>query len=161
MNIEENVYRLLAYYQVPYEKETHKPVATVIEAKQIKMNIDGLGCKNLFLKGKSGRFYLTVIKDDQRLNIKELENVLHETKIHFASKQELEENLGLEPGSVTPFGVLQDQKRSVLILFDQALQHQKILVHPNTNRCTISLLFEDLLSILAKENHPYQLYHPK
>ena len=76
-------------------------------------------------------------------------------KLSFASPERLAACMGLEKGSVTPFGVLNDQERKVEVLLDQDLRTRPLVaVHPNENTATVALAPEDLLQVLEDHGNP-------
>ena len=99
--------KILNELNIKYEEITHEPLYTVQDAKIIKGKIKGLGCKNLFLKDKK-HYYLLILREDKRANLKELANFLNTKHLTFATIFELKSILNLEKGSVTPFGILYD-----------------------------------------------------
>lgn len=138
---------------IKYDIVEHVPVYTVEEAKEKVPQIDGIGCKNLFLKTQKKEYFLYTLKEDKQVNLKELSDNLQVTRFHFASPENLEELLGVIPGSVTPLAIINDQENKVTVVLDKELKGQKILVHPNRNTATISILYEDLVKLINAENH--------
>ena len=138
---------------IKYDIVEHVPVYTVEEAKEKVPKIDGIGCKNLFLKTQKKEYFLYTLKEEKQVNLKELSDNLQVTRFHFASPENLEELLGVIPGSVTPRAITNDQENKVTVVLDKELKGQKILVHPNRNTATISILYEDLVKLINAENH--------
>lgn len=152
-----SLYELLDKLNIKYEKMEHKPVFTVEEVKQIKEKIDGTGCKNLFLTDKKGSYFLFILHEDKRADIKRVASLVNKSHLSFANEIDLKEILNLERGSCTPFGIINDIQNKVIILIDQELQEQKLLFHPNRNTATISIEFQDLIRFIEFENHQYKL----
>lgn len=155
------IYQVLDEYHIEYEEMEHPAVFTVEEASQIKGTIHGGGCKNLFLKDKANHYYLYILEDHKKADLKELETVLKISRLTFAKEEELHEILNLEVGSVTPLGIIYDNKNLVTILIDSMLEGKKLLMHPNTNTKTISMSFSDLLVFITNENHKYKMIGKK
>ena len=88
-------------------------------------------------------------------NIKEIANKVNTSHLSFASPEELKNILDLEPGSVTPLGIINDKNNKVTILIDSELKTKKILCHPNTNTKTVSIEFNDLIKFIEYEKHKY------
>lgn len=149
MTIEEKLKEL----NIPYEKVEHPAVYTVEEAKEKVPPIDGVGCKNLFLKTQKKEYFLYMLKEDKQVNLKSLSETLGVTRFHFASPESLEEILGIIPGSVTPLAIVNDKENKVTVVLDKELQGKKVLVHPNKNTATLSLQYEDLVKFIKNENH--------
>lgn len=152
-----HLYKLLDELNIKYEEMEHKAVFTVEEVKQIKEKINGTGCKNLFLTDKKGNYYLVILHEDKRADIKKIASFVNKSHLSFANETDLKEILNLERGSCTPFGIIYDTKNKVIILIDQELKEQKLLFHPNRNTATISIDFRDLIRFVEFENHQYKL----
>lgn len=153
-----DIFKILAKLNINYEFLEHQAVYTVKEAKQIEGMLEGLGCKNLFLTDNKDNYYLLVLDDTKKANLKSLATTLNVFKLSFASPEKLEEILRLKPGSVTPLGIINDNKNKVLLILDQDIVNKKILVHANINTKTISIEFSDLKKIIEYTNHNYILY---
>lgn len=153
------IYQLFHDLKIEYEEIEHQAVYTIEEAfhEDIPSKIDGIECKNLFVKGKSS-YYLILLEAHKKANLKELARVMKEPKLSFAKVEELEQILHLNIGSVTPLGIIYDQDHVVTLLLDHELQHQKILVHPNTNTKTVSIDFDDLIKIIHATKHTYKMF---
>lgn len=144
-----NIYTILEKLNIKYVEIEHKAVFTVEEAlkEDIPNKIEGIECKNLFVTGKN-KFYLIFLEASKRANLKELAGMVNETRLSFASEKQLKEILGLEAGSVTPLGIVNDKNNEVILLIDKSLKGKKVLVHPNVNTRTISLELDDLLKVI-------------
>lgn len=149
MTVEEKLKAL----NINYNIVQHEAVYTVEEAKEKVPKIDGVGCKNLFLKTQKKECFLYTLPEDKQVNLKDLSEKLHVTRFHFASSQSLEETLGVLPGSVTPLAIMNDKNNKVIVLLDKELKDKKILVHPNRNTTTISINYQDLIKFIESEHH--------
>lgn len=149
--------KILNELNIKYEEITHEPLYTVQDAKIIKGKIKGLGCKNLFLKDKK-HYYLLILREDKRANLKELANFLNTKHLTFATIFEFKSILNLEKGSVTPFGILYDTKNLVTILLDSSLKEKTLLFHPNVNTKTISINYNDLIRWIEYFQHNYFVF---
>lgn len=149
MTLEEKLKAL----NINYEKVEHPAVYTVEEAKEKVPKIDGIGCKNLFLRTQKKEAFLYTLPEDKQINLKSLSEELGVTRFHFATPETLEEVLGVIPGSVTPLAIVNDTKNLVTVVLDKELQGKKILVHPNRNTATIAIQYEDLIKFIKSENH--------
>ena len=149
-----DVYELLDTLHIEYVLLQHKAVYTIEEAMQenIPGRIEGLECKNLFLKSKD-RYYLYVLPGDEKADLKKLAAYLQEKRISFASAEELMECLKLDRGSVTPLGIINDTDNKVTLVLDKTLIDKRLLVHPNTNTATISIEYADLLRYAQATGH--------
>lgn len=149
------IYEILDELKISYEEISHKAVFTVEEANAIEEQINGVGCKNLFLTNKKGKYYIYVLEDRKQANLKELQIFLNEKRLSFGKEEELNEILKLTKGSVTPLGIINDKDNLVTILLDKDLIDKKILAHPNVNTKTMSLEYKDLIKIIEYTNHNY------
>lgn len=144
-----NLYDILEKLEIDYREIDHSPVYTIDDIKNLpSYDIDGLGCKNLFLRDKKHNFYLVMIHEDKRANMKELEKLLETKKLKFASDQELMENLELEPGSVTPLGIVNDKDHKVTMVFDSEIVGIRLQMHPNINTKTMSMEWQDMVKFV-------------
>lgn len=149
MSIEEKLQKL----EITYEKVEHSAVYTVEEAKEKVPKIDGIGCKNLFLRTQKKECFLYTLPEDKQINLKSLSDQLGVTRFHFASPETLESVLGVIPGSVTPLAITNDKENKVTVLLDKELKDKKVLVHPNRNTATISITYQDLIKFIESEHH--------
>ena len=143
--------------QIDYTVANHDAVFTVEEAEKFWTDIPGTHCKNLFLRNRKGnQHYLVVLEKDKRLSIKELEQKLGNERLSFASPKRLEKYLNLTPGSVTPFGIINDTENHVKVLLDSDLQNAQIVnFHPDTNTATVSLSFTDFKKFMDWSGNAY------
>ena len=149
------IYEVLDKLKIKYEEIAHEAVFTVEEANAIEEAIDGVGCKNLFLTNKKGKYYIYVLEDSKQANLKELQTFLNEKRLSFGKEEELNEILNLTKGSVTPLGIINDKDNLVTVLLDKDLIDKRILAHPNVNTKTMSLEYKDLIKIIEYTNHNY------
>ena len=150
---------LLEELNIKYRLYNHKAVFTIDELDTLDIKFEGMYCKNLFLKNSKGNIhYLLILEDSKKANLKELARHLNSTRLSFASDERLYKYLGLKPGSVTPFGVINDSKNEVIVLLDRDLVGlDKINFHPNTNTATITISYSDLLKFLEYEGNRVDL----
>lgn len=153
-----DIYAILKKLEINYDKINHQPVFTIEEAQFIKDKIPGVGVKNLFLKDKQNNFYLVLLKEDEKLNFKEIATKLNVSNLKFAQEKELQEILNISRGSVTPLSIVNDKNNKVLLIISKKLINQKILVHPNINTSTINIEYLDLIKFITFYNHNYILY---
>lgn len=142
----ELVYRFLNHFNLPYEVIQHKPIYTVAD---IDFSTPGSQVKNLLLQSKHGNIYLAILPDNKRADLKTMACQLHEKRLHFVSSEQLYQLMRLQPGTVTPFGLLNDHAHQVHVLIDDSIDRQApIGFHPNVNDATLILSFHDLLTVL-------------
>jgi len=135
---------------IPYTLYRHLPLPTIEIALEYWCDIPGTHCKNLFFRNHKGnKHYLVIFECHQELNIHDLEKRLCEGKISFASAQRLEANLGLSPGSVSPFGLINDTEHKVKVFIDiNLLESEYLSFHPNDNTATLSIKTDDFIKFL-------------
>ena len=143
---------------IPFEMYEHPPVPTVEEAVKYWKDIDAAHCKNLFFRNHKGnRHYLVILDHRRQLNIRELEQKLKQGKISFASPKRMERYLGLSAGSVSVFGLINDQENHVHLFLDQALNSaDRISFHPNENNATLVISFASFLRFLESSGNSYE-----
>ena len=114
--------------------------------------------KNLFLRNKKGAMWLIVAEEDRPIDLKALGEQIGAGRVSFGSPDRLMQYLGVLPGSVTPFGVINDKAGEVQVVLDQALlAHDPINVHPLTNDRTTAISPKDLLTFLDATGHKPQI----
>lgn len=149
-----SIYDILNKLNIDYCEINHEPVFTVEESKKIKKQIQGCGCKNLFLTDQKN-YYIVIVLEDKKVDLKKVKSVLKTTHLSFATLDELNKVLKLSAGSVTPFGIINDIGNKVTILLDNDLKGKTLLFHPNTNTKTISITYDNLIKFIEFENHNY------
>jgi len=134
---------------------SHPPLFTVEQSQSLRGQIPGGHSKNLFLKDKAGRLFLLVLLEDARIDLKALPAVIGAGRLSFGSADLLREVLGVEPGSVTPFALINDKDRRVTPVLDQAMMtHEVLNCHPLVNTMTTSIARDDLVKFLVDTGHP-------
>lgn len=152
----QQVYEILRELDISYTKHEHPPVYTVEEAEQHWENITGAHCKNLFLRNKKGKnHYLVIAKSEKRVDLKALTSRLGEDRLSFASPERMMRYLGLEPGAVSPFGLINDRENAVVVVIDQDLKEAShVNFHPNINTATVGITFADFEKFLTHCGNP-------
>jgi Ala-tRNA(Pro) deacylase len=133
---------------------THPPVFTVEEAKALRGELPGAHIKNLFLRDKKERMWLVVAEEDRSIDLKALGERLGAGRLSFGSPERLMTYLGVIPGAVTPFGVINDTANRVQVVIDAALlDHDPVNCHPLCNDRTTAISPADLLAFFAATGH--------
>ena len=153
---EKQVYGLLERLEISYKQHNHPPVYTVEQAKKHWSQVQGAHCKNLFLRNKKGNHhYLVILEATKAADLKGLRRKLGEDGLSFASPRRLEKHLGLEPGAVSPFGLINDHENWVKVVIDQDLKGaETVNFHPNVNTATVGISFGDFKKFLAWTKNP-------
>jgi Ala-tRNA(Pro) deacylase len=135
----------------------HEPVFTVEQAKEHRGILPGHHIKNLFLRNKKEAMWLVVALEDRAVDLKRLGEVLGAGRLSFGSPERLRRHLGVEPGSVTPFALINDPERQVALVLDRGLQQGgPVNAHPLTNTMTTAISFADLGRFFAATGHTPQ-----
>ncbi len=131
---------------IEHATTAHPPFFTVQEGRRWHDGIPGLHCKNLFVKDRKGGIWLVVMPAEKRADLGRLEKLLGAPRFSFARPDVLWEVLGLTPGSVTPFGLMNDTGRRVTVILDEEmLDHPRVNLHPLHNAASTTLRSADLL----------------
>ena len=158
MDRKQIVFDYLGRYALRYDYY-EPPAAPTIELARLYWRDDGSKhCKNLFFRNHKGdRHYLVVFDCDRNLAIRDLERRLRQGKLSFASEQRMERYLGLRPGSVSPFGLINDTENHVHLFLDRNLRQQHSLsFHPNDNTGTIVIPQAEFIRYLDGCGNSYE-----
>ncbi len=132
----------------------HPPVFTVEEARALRGSIPGGHCKNLFLKDDKGAIWLIVGLEDAQIDLKSAPARIGSRRLSFGKPDLLMEVLGIEPGSVTPFGLINDTAcRTNVILDESMMRHETVNYHPLRNDATTTIRSADLLAFIKSCGH--------
>lgn len=145
----------LARLELETRTHEHAAVFTVAESASIKAGLPGAHAKNLFLKDRKGRLFLVVAKDDTAIDLKRIHEAIGaQGRVSFGSAALLLETLGVQPGSVTPFGVVNDPEGRVSVVLDARLmEHALLNFHPLINTRTTAIGRDGLLTFLRATGH--------
>ena len=157
----ERIDKVLSYLNekgFEYDCYTHPEAPTIEIARQYWRQDGSKHCKNLFFRNHKGnRHYLVVLDCERDLDIHDLEKRLHQGKLSFASPQRMEKYLGLQPGSVSPFGLINDEENHVHLFLDENLQNEASLsFHPNDNHATVVITREEFMKYLSQVGNSYE-----
>jgi len=152
------VYRTLNELNIPFEYYEHPEAPTVEIASKYWEGINSSHCKNLFFRNHKGnRHYLVILEYRKMLNIHQLEKLLKQGKLTFASSERMKRYLGLTPGSVSPFGLLHDTSRHVHLFIDSELKNtQRLSFHPNLNTASLVIPTIDFFRYLNWVGNTYE-----
>jgi Ala-tRNA(Pro) deacylase len=154
----EKVIATLENLGIAYKLYQHPPAPTIEEARKYWKDIDAAHCKNIFFRNHKGnRHYLVIIEHTANLAIHDLEKRLRQGKLSFASEKRMKKYLGLLPGSVSPFGLINDTENHVHLFLDENLKNAKtISFHPNLNTWSVVIAFEDFMRYLEWTRNSYE-----
>ena len=154
----ENLIKFLKDNNIEFKEYNHKPLFTVEESKKLRGKIIGNHTKNLFLRDKKKNFFLLSCSENKTIDLKKLRNPINANNLSFASNEYLNDMLGLTPGSVSPFGLINDiQKKTKFYLDEDLLKAQYINFHPLINNSTLGLTVKHFLNFIRKINVELQL----
>ena len=151
---------LLEDLNIPYTLFRHPELSTIEDVLKYWTDLPGEHCKNLFFRNHKGnRHYLVLIRCTKQLNIHNLEQNLKQGKLTFASNDRLFRYLGLLPGSVSPFGLINDTEHHVKLFIDTDLQNSgQICFHPNDNTASIMIKWPDFIRFLDYCGNDYEFF---
>ncbi len=153
-----DLFALLDELGIAHETREHEAAFTVEEARRLRGLIPGGHTKNLFLKDKKGRLWLVVADEETPVNLKQLHRRIGAARLSFGKAELMEEVLGVSPGSVTPFALMNDREGRVdVVLDEQMMRHERLSFHPLENTATTTISREGLLAFLRATGHEPQI----
>lgn len=158
MNGDKRLYNILDSLGIEYEYLEHPAAPTIEIAKQYWAGHDATHCKNLFFRNHKGnQHYLVLLDCNENMDIHGIEKILRQGKLSFASPERMHKYLGVQPGSVTPFGLINDVDHHVVVFIDSNLQNaQRVSFHPCINTASLMIKKDDLIKFLEYTHNPYQ-----
>jgi len=158
MRGQKELYEVLAELDIRFEYHEHPPLATIEEAIVHWKDYDSGRCKNIFFRNHKGnRHYLVILEHLRQLEIHDLEKRLRQGKLTFASDARLKKYLGLEPGSVSPFGLINDKDNHVHLFIDEKLkEYERLAFHPNVNTASLVISKPDFLRFLEYTGNTWE-----
>ena len=158
MNGSAKLYQLLELLNIPFEYIEHPAAPTIEIAREYWKAFDAQHCKNLFFRNHKGdRHYLVILDCNCAMDIHSIEKQLHQGKLSFASEQRMMKYLGLTPGSVTPFGLINDSEHHVHVFLDKNLQQaQRLSFHPCINTASIIVSKDDFIRFMDYTQNRYE-----
>ena len=139
---------------IAYRSFEHPAVFTVAQSAALRGSLPGGHCKSLFFRDRKGGLWLAVMLEDRRLDLKALSDRVGAPRFSFGGAELLVEALGVAPGSVTPFALINDRGHRVRVVLDSEMLRCEILnYHPLVNTRTIAVAPQDLLKFIAHCGH--------
>jgi Ala-tRNA(Pro) deacylase len=149
-----DLFARLADLGITLETHRHGAVFTVAEAKTLRGELPGTHTKNLFLKDKKGALWLLVLLEDRVIDLKAVRHRIGSAPLSFAGADLLREVLGVEPGSVTPFALINDTLKRTTVILDAGIMVGDVVnFHPLTNTATTAIRPRDLLTFIRSCGH--------
>jgi Ala-tRNA(Pro) deacylase len=155
----EDLLAYLASLGIETQTHVHPPLHTVEESKALRGALPGGHCKNLFLKDKKDQLWLVVAVEDTPVDLKRLDKRIGAARLSFGRAELLWETLGVRPGSVTPFALVNDRAGRVRVVLERAMVegHDLLNYHPLVNDRTTAIRTADLLRFVRATGHEPQL----
>lgn len=150
----DDLFAFLNKLGIAHRTVTHPPLLTVEQSRALRGQIPGGHTKNLFLKDKKEGLFLVVALEDAMIELKHLHHRFGRGRFSFGPADLLRETLGVEPGSVTPFALMNDAAGRVQVVLDQAMMaHSLLNYHPLVNTMTTAIARDDLVRFLQATGH--------
>lgn len=158
LDIEKPVYEVLDRMNIPYMRVEHEATASCEAADEVMGDLTGTPSKSLFLTNKKKtEFWLILMNGNKPLNIKEFSPLVGEKHLSFAPEEKMVKKLGLTPGNVSVFGLINNTEHDVHVVADTQLrQRDKITFHPNINTRTIEIPTEDMYRFIQEMGNPFE-----
>ena len=150
--------RYLDQHQINYEKIDHPAIYNMEDLAKLHLPHPEADAKNLFLcDDQKKHYFLLTVKGDKKVDLKKIRQDYNTRRLTFASPEDMKKLLQLEPGSVTPLGLLNDQSKQIPLFLDSYFINQPVIaVHPNENTATIWLKSMDLIDLIKRHGNPVQ-----
>ncbi len=143
---------------IPYELHHHDAVFTVKESLSLDLTIDGTSCRNMFVRDKKGKMFLISLANETKVDLRKLQDVLGCGRLSFGSPNRLWQYLGVMPGSVCPFSIINDHEKFVTLILDKWMMGQnRVNFHPLLNVMTVGMSPDSLMKFIKYIDHPNQV----
>ena len=155
----EALFAYLAKLGIESETIEHPPLFTVEESQRLRGAISGAHCKNLFVKDKKSRLFLLALEEQAQVDLKRVHELIGaQGRVSFGQAELLMQVWGVAPGSVTPFGAINDREGRVTVVLEKAMMaHERVNFHPLINTRTTGLKGADLVTFLRATGHEPQI----
>ena len=163
MNKQE-IYDFLKNHKIHFEVTEHPALFSMDDACDIVFPYPECDAKNLFVRDdKKRNYYLITVKGSKRVDLNDFRLKHNTRRLSFASAEDLKAFLKLTPGSVTPFGLLNDEKRAVFFFIDEEFKNEPCFmgIHPNDNTATVWINVYDLLEIIKEHGNEFEFANLK
>ena len=159
MLLKRDLFELLIKIGLEFEIHNHKPLFTVEDSENLRGEILGAHTKNLFLKNKKNDFFLFSCDENAKVDLKRFSKSINAKNLSFANESYLEKYMGIKPGSVSPFGLLNDKDGIINFYFDHKLTKSKVInFHPLINTTTISLKTSDFINFILENKKKINIF---
>jgi Ala-tRNA(Pro) deacylase len=149
-----NLFRYLNELNIQHSTIEHEPIFKVEDSVLLKKNMVGANTKNLFLKDKKGELFLVCAVSDTKINVNKLHHALGCKRLSFGKPEVLKDALGVMPGSVTLFSIINDKNLEVTLVIDKSLMNYDIVnFHPLLNDATTAISNKDMIKFAKSTKH--------
>jgi len=150
----DDLFHRLTELGIETETVDHKPMFTVEDGEEVLKNVPGGQCKSLFLKDKKASLWLVVMLGEDRLDTNALQKTLGSARLSFGKPELMQSVLGVEPGSVTPFALINPSASDVQVILQRRMMEMDLLnYHPLKNDATTTISSGDLLKFVRAMGH--------
>lgn len=150
----EDLFARLDSLGIKTETHSHRPVFTVAESRDLRGALPGIHCKTLFFKDKKSKLWLCVVEESKRMDIRALSDLLGSARLSFARPERVNAHLGVEPGAVTPFALINDTRNDIGVALDADIMAAEIAnFHPLVNDRTTAIRPDDLVRFIEDCGH--------
>ncbi|MEE2661877.1 MAG: prolyl-tRNA synthetase associated domain-containing protein [Pseudomonadota bacterium] len=150
----DDLFALLEKFDIPTKTHAHPPVRTVQENRSLRGTLPGTHCKTLFFKDKKEFFWLCAMEETLPLNIRTLADLVGSARLSFAKPERVKSKLGVEPGAISPFALINNPQSDINMIFDATLMAAKVVnFHPLVNDRTTAINPNDLVRFLQACGH--------
>ena len=159
MLTKKDLLEILSAKALDFQIHDHDPLFTVEDSEKLRGEIKGAHTKNLFLKNKKNNFFLFSCDENAKVDLKQFSKSIDAKNLSFANAEYLEQLLGIKPGSVSPFALLNDKDNVVKFYLDEKLFDSEIInFHPLINTTTISIKTSEFINFLLENNKKIHIF---
>ncbi len=154
-----DLFELLSVNKLEFQIHDHDPLFTVEDSEKLRGAIKGAHTKNLFLKNKKNNFFLLSCDENARVDLKRFSKSIGAKNLSFANEDYLEKYLGVKPGSVSPYALLNDKDNIVKFYLDEKLYKSDVInFHPLINTTTITVKTKEFINFLLENNKKINIF---
>ena len=156
----EDLIKLLNEKGYVYKSHKHKALFTVSDSVRLRGEIKGSHSKNLFLKNKKNNYYLISCNEFSEIKLKNISKSLGMGNVSFAREEYLLDLLGVKPGSVTPFALLNNTNNKIELYLEESLYSSKLVnFHPLINTATITMSTKDFIDFMIENKKKIHIFN--
>ena len=154
-----DLFEILSVKGLDFQIHNHQPLFTVEDSENMRGAINGAHSKNLFLKNKKDKFFLFSCHENAKVDLKRFSKSINAKNLSFANEVYLERYLGIKPGSVSPYSLLNDKNNIVSFYLDEKLTKSEIInYHPLINTTTITTKTKDFIKFILENNKKINIF---